>query len=100
MHLILVFVSFFWSVTGERRRPKCKFDMPGCEQIDYLGDALFMFHLMLNSNYGVLMTQIAELGNRDELGSMREDLASRYQVDDSPSGSLIRETLFEPKVSL
>ena len=98
--ILVFFVSFFWSVTGRRRRPKCKFDMPGCEQIDYLGDAAFMFHLMLNSNYGVLMTQIAELGNRDEPGSMREDLVSRYQVDDSLSGSLIGETLFEPKISL
>ena len=82
LHLILVFASFFWSVTGERRRPECKIYMPKFGRRDYLGDAAFVFHLMLNSNYGGVIRQIAESRNTDEPVSTRE-------VDNSPSGSLI-----------
>ncbi|XP_015776480.1 PREDICTED: uncharacterized protein LOC107354511 [Acropora digitifera] len=43
LHLILVFASFFWSVTGERRRPECKIYMPKFGRREYLGDAAFVF---------------------------------------------------------
>ena len=102
LHLILVIVSFFWSVTGERQRPKYKIYMPKVGQREYVGDAAFLFHLMLNSNYGALLTKIDQLGNRDEPGSRRKDLVSSYQVDDSPSGSLLTPSgsLIAPSGSL
>ncbi|XP_067023763.1 volume-regulated anion channel subunit LRRC8A-like [Acropora muricata] len=92
LHLILVFFSFVWSVTGERRRPKIKIDMPGSDLIQHFhGDTAFMLHLMHNSNYGALLTQIVVSGNRAESDSLAEDLRLNYQGHDSPSGSVIQQ---------
>ena len=51
LHLVFVFGSFVWSVTGKRRRQEYTYEC-GSAQSTFRGDAAFLFHLLLNSNYG------------------------------------------------
>ena len=88
-HWILVTGSFLWSVTGKRRRPIITINMTGAPKIEHLlGDAAFMFHLIHNSNYGALLSQIVVSENRDEPVSTTEDLEAMFEDDDSPSSSV------------
>ena len=50
LHLVFVFGSFVWSVIGKRRRPEYTYFKS--EKTTFHGDAAFLFHLLLNSNYG------------------------------------------------
>ncbi|XP_074609357.1 uncharacterized protein LOC141863622 isoform X1 [Acropora palmata] len=52
LHLILVLGSFLWSVTGERREPTYEMSPPIQGTFQFEGDAAFLFHFILNSNYG------------------------------------------------
>ena len=47
LHLIIVFWTFLWSVTGKRREPTYE-----TSNIELKGDAAFLFHFILHSNYG------------------------------------------------
>ena len=53
LHLVFVFGSFVWSVTGQRRGPKYCFSQSDSDST-FHGDAAFLFHLLLNSNYGIV----------------------------------------------
>ena len=63
LHLVFVFGSFVWSVTGQRRGPKFCFSESDSDQATLHGDAAFLFHLLLNSNYGVVRKQVRVLGS-------------------------------------
>ncbi|XP_029195349.2 volume-regulated anion channel subunit LRRC8A-like [Acropora millepora] len=54
LHLVFAFVSFVWSVTGQRRGPKYCFSQSDPNQSTVHGDAAFLLHLLLNSNYGIV----------------------------------------------
>ena len=52
LHLIFVLGSFLWSVTGERSGPTYKISTPVPGDFYFRGDAAFLFHFILSSNYG------------------------------------------------
>ena len=52
LHSIFVFGSFLWSVTAERREPTYEMSLPLEGPLKFKGDAAFLFHFILNSNYG------------------------------------------------
>ena len=52
LHLIFVSWAFFWSVTGERRGPTYEMSPPLKGTFQFEGDAAFLFHFILYSNYG------------------------------------------------
>jgi len=52
LHSIFVSWSFLWSVTGERRGPTYEMSPPLEGPLKFEGDAAFLFHFILNSNYG------------------------------------------------
>ena len=47
LHLIIVFWTLLWSFTGERREPTYRI-----ANLKFKGDAAFLFHFILHSNYG------------------------------------------------
>ena len=58
-HLVFVFGSFLWSVTGKRRAPEYNLRQLGLDKVAYNtfhGDAAFLLHLMDVSKYGVFIT--------------------------------------------
>ena len=55
LHLVFVFGSFVWSITGQRRGPEyCLPPSDDSDESTLTGDAAFLLHLLRNSNYGVL----------------------------------------------
>ena len=52
LHLIFVSWAFSWSVTGERRGPTYEMSPPFIGPFIFEGDAAFLFHFILYSNYG------------------------------------------------
>ena len=55
LHFIIVFCAFLWSVTGERREPT--YETP---KLNFKGDAAFLFHFILHSNYGRFIRLVHE----------------------------------------
>ena len=63
LHFIIVFWAFWWSVTGERRKPTYKM-----LKLELEGDAAFLFHFVLHSNYGRFVRLVHEV-KKTERGS-------------------------------
>ena len=61
LHFIIVFWSFLWSVTGERREPT--YEMSG---LTLKGDAAFLFNFILHSNYGRFVRLKYEVNQQEE----------------------------------
>ncbi|XP_044166388.1 volume-regulated anion channel subunit LRRC8A-like [Acropora millepora] len=55
LHFIIVCWAFWWSLTGERREPTYTID-----NLTFKGDAAFLFHFILHSNYGRFVRLVHE----------------------------------------
>ena len=74
LHSIFVFGSFLWSVTGERRGPTYEMYDPFEGYVQFEGDAAFLFHFILHSNYGRFVRYAYEdEKQRKQKGEPRED---------------------------
>ncbi|XP_044163385.1 volume-regulated anion channel subunit LRRC8A-like [Acropora millepora] len=67
-HLVFVFGSFLWSVTGERRGPEYYIPLPGTKEgsTTYYGDAAFLLHFLRISKYGIFMTFLQKKKEEEE----------------------------------
>ena len=67
LHLIIVSWAFLWSVTGERKGPTYKMSSPSRATLLQLqGDAAFLFHFILHSNYGRIVRFVYEVNQQGE----------------------------------
>ena len=67
LHLIIVSWALLWSVTGERKGPTYKMSSPSRATLLQLqGDAAFLFHFILHSNYGRIVRFVYEVNQQGE----------------------------------
>ncbi|XP_015775807.1 PREDICTED: volume-regulated anion channel subunit LRRC8A-like [Acropora digitifera] len=67
-HLVFVFVSVGWSITGQRRKPEYKIIHESRPILEYKGDAAFLFHFINQANYSFVITVISHLYEKDQTG--------------------------------
>ncbi|XP_015747217.1 PREDICTED: volume-regulated anion channel subunit LRRC8A-like [Acropora digitifera] len=79
LHLIIVFWTLSWSFTGKRREPTYKI-----ANLTFKGDAAFLFHFILHSNYGRYVRLVHEANQKKGAAATTEPLRVKCKTKHLP----------------